>query len=101
MGQGNSKGGGGAEAGAVGVRSKAITGGAVKGKATLPKLPSNAVKCGPDEYPFVEVRSAADWLPGAVLGGACCSGLFVTRRALHVCRARVRGAPVQCMSLAA
>ncbi|KAG2493728.1 hypothetical protein HYH03_007951 [Edaphochlamys debaryana] len=35
-------------------RAKAITGGAVKGKATLPKLPANAVKTAPEDYAFIE-----------------------------------------------
>ncbi|KXZ52398.1 hypothetical protein GPECTOR_9g442 [Gonium pectorale] len=35
-------------------RAKAITGGAVKGKATLPKLPPNAVKAQPEDYSFIE-----------------------------------------------
>ncbi|GFR45931.1 hypothetical protein Agub_g7393 [Astrephomene gubernaculifera] len=35
-------------------RAKAITGGAVKGKATLPKLPPNAVKSQPEDYAFIE-----------------------------------------------
>lgn len=43
----------------VGIRSKAITGGAVKGKATLPKLPANAVKCQAEDYTFIEVRRGA------------------------------------------
>lgn len=43
------------EAGVAG-RSKAITGGGTgqKGKASLPKLPPNAVKANPDDYPFLE-----------------------------------------------
>lgn len=37
-------------------RAIAITGGTVvKGKATLPKLPPNAVKAQPEDYSFVEV----------------------------------------------
>ncbi|EFJ48149.1 hypothetical protein VOLCADRAFT_81219 [Volvox carteri f. nagariensis] len=35
-------------------RAIAITGGAVKGKATLPKLPANAVKAQPEDYSFIE-----------------------------------------------
>lgn len=47
------------EAGVAG-RSKAITGGGTgqKGKASLPKLPPNAVKANPDDYPFLEVGVA-------------------------------------------
>eukprot|EP00198_Chlamydomonas_reinhardtii_P008550 XP_001697887.1 cyclic nucleotide dependent protein kinase [Chlamydomonas reinhardtii] len=40
--------------GAMTGRAKAITGGAVKGKATLPKLPTNAVKSQPEDYAFIE-----------------------------------------------
>ncbi|GLC62245.1 hypothetical protein PLESTB_001861800 [Pleodorina starrii] len=39
---------------AVGGRAVAITGGAVKGKATLPKLPPSAVKAQPEDYSFIE-----------------------------------------------
>ncbi|GIL88393.1 hypothetical protein Vretimale_15023 [Volvox reticuliferus] len=35
-------------------RAIAITGGAVKGKATLPKLPPNAVKAQQEDYSFIE-----------------------------------------------
>ncbi|PNH07578.1 cGMP-dependent protein kinase 2 [Tetrabaena socialis] len=35
-------------------RAKAITGGAVKGKATLPKLPTNAIKSQQEDYSFIE-----------------------------------------------
>ncbi|GIL55372.1 hypothetical protein Vafri_10921 [Volvox africanus] len=35
-------------------RAIAITGGAVKGKATLPKLPPNAAKAQPEDYSFIE-----------------------------------------------
>lgn len=38
-----------------GVRVKAITGGAVKGKATLPKLPANALKAQAEDVEFIEV----------------------------------------------
>jgi len=43
------------DAGVAG-RSKAITGGGTgqKGKASLPKLPANAVKSSPDDYAFLE-----------------------------------------------
>jgi hypothetical protein len=34
-----------------------ITGGAAQKKTALPKLPPNAVKSSPDDYPFIEVRS--------------------------------------------
>lgn len=34
----------------------AITGGANKGRGTLPKLPQNTVKANPDDYAFLEVR---------------------------------------------
>lgn len=39
----------------VTTRAKAITGGAQKGKASLPKLPPNTVKASPEDYAFLEV----------------------------------------------
>jgi hypothetical protein len=43
----------------VTTRAKAITGGAQKGKASLPKLPPNTVKASPDDYAFLEVSDPA------------------------------------------
>ncbi len=45
-------------------RAKAITGGATKGKATLPKLPANTAKASPEDYALIEVCPLAAVLLG-------------------------------------
>ena len=56
MGAACGKGGGEGHEAAISGRGDAITGGAKAQAKGLPKLPSNAVKSHPEDYPFIEVR---------------------------------------------